>query len=129
MNSIHGIDESLDLFAIAGTDTVERYQKRKVEMKASIKLHNTGSFSQKIGRVNPVHHRSRKPAILLLLKKLWQRALKWLTVNEELQVWQQRDRAGNMQWNAYDPRTQISVSLHSEDEMRAWIENHYYTGQ
>jgi hypothetical protein len=98
-------------------------------MKASIKLQNIGSFSQKVGRVNPVQNRSRKPAILSLLEKFWQRALKWLTANDELQIWQHRDRAGDLHWNAYDPRTQTSISLRSEDEMRRWIENHYYTGK
>jgi len=44
----------------------------------------------------------------------------------ELQVKQRRDRQGHTWWQAFDPKTDESVSFGSEAEMRTWIEQRYY---
>ncbi|UBF25994.1 hypothetical protein K9N68_31410 [Kovacikia minuta CCNUW1] len=98
-------------------------------MKAPIRLHHPGVLNQRIGQVNPTLNRSRKPtSIAAFLKKLWRGLLAMLIVNNDLKVWHERDRRGNLRWHAFDPLTKTSVSLDSEDDMRAWIEQHYYTG-
>ncbi len=56
---------------------------------------------------------------------LWQRLTNALIAPQELQVWQDRDRSGQVLWYAHDPITDRSFSG-SEAELRSWIESRYY---
>lgn len=57
--------------------------------------------------------------------RAWQMLKAMLLNPMELQVWQRRDRNGNIGWHAYDPITRRSVHDLSEAEMRIWIEQNY----
>jgi hypothetical protein len=48
------------------------------------------------------------------------------TIGPEPQVKQVRDRYGVRHWQVYDPVTQRSQQLHSEAEVRQWLERRYY---
>jgi hypothetical protein len=52
--------------------------------------------------------------------------LRHLGTAPELQVQQQRDRAGNLYWLAYNPKTGKSYASASEVDMRDWLERQYY---
>lgn len=59
----------------------------------------------------------------------WQKLWAWLTdacvAYPEPEVWQERDRRGNLCWHAYDPMTRRAFCCESEDEMRQWLEERY----
>lgn len=61
-----------------------------------------------------------------LVREVWQNIIRYLSTRNELQVWQKRDRSGEIHWCAYDPVTGNRASLSSEDELRSWIESQYY---
>lgn len=44
----------------------------------------------------------------------------------EPKVWETKDKNGHHIWHVYDPITGHSVTLHSEREVMAWIEERYY---
>lgn len=45
--------------------------------------------------------------------------------NTEPQIKPKRDRYGNSYWQVYDFTTNKSSAFGSEQEVRAWIDNHY----
>ena len=51
---------------------------------------------------------------------------KFLVAGNELEIWQSRDRHGNLLWNVHDPRSGRSAQLDSEQEVRIWLEERYY---
>ncbi|MFQ4145060.1 hypothetical protein [Chlorogloeopsis sp. ULAP02] len=55
----------------------------------------------------------------------WQKIVKLLQENQELQVYQKDDRNGNTYWQVYDPLTGKSFTSGSESDIRAWIEQLY----
>jgi hypothetical protein len=59
------------------------------------------------------------------LEKFWKVLLQQFVKPPELQVWQKRDRWGNIWWNAYDPLTGRSIRHIAEEQMRIWIEQRY----
>ncbi len=69
-------------------------------------------------------------SLLPTLQKVWQSVLRWISSSSELQVWQESDCHGCICcWHAYDPMTGSSACFGSEEEMRIWIEQCYYTKQ
>lgn len=85
-------------------------------------------FSQQLQSAKTPFH-TPKPSLFSLasvVKAIWQRLLRILTISNELQVVKKKDRNGNTYWQAYDPATGKSTSLGSEAEMRVWIEQRYY---
>ncbi len=44
----------------------------------------------------------------------------------KLRIWQTADRDGNSWWHGFDPFTGSSTLAATDDEMRAWIDRHYY---
>jgi hypothetical protein len=52
--------------------------------------------------------------------------LRQLNHTPDLQIQQQRDRAGDLYWLAYNPKTGKTFTSASEADMRAWIEQQYY---
>lgn len=66
--------------------------------------------------------------ILLPVQIIWQSLVKWIASGSELQVWQESDRHGRtFCWHAYDPETRNHACFGSEEEIRMWIEQRYYT--
>lgn len=49
-----------------------------------------------------------------------------LTIKCELKIWHGQDRAGCDIWKIYDPRTNRTFPLASEEEVREWIEKSFY---
>lgn len=45
---------------------------------------------------------------------------------DNLKIWQTADRDGNSWWHGFDPLTGRSTWVATDDEMRAWIDRHYY---
>lgn len=67
-----------------------------------------------------------KPRDYAKISRFLQHLFAWSIRGNELQVHQHRDRQGNTWWQAFDPKTDESVSFGSEAEMRTWIEQRYY---
>ncbi|MGE5660110.1 MAG: hypothetical protein ACM37W_26270 [Actinomycetota bacterium] len=57
---------------------------------------------------------------------VWQVLATILTSNNQLRIWQTRDRFGNTWWHACDPTTGRSACVATEDELRLWVEQRYY---
>jgi hypothetical protein len=51
--------------------------------------------------------------------------VRFLAGGSEVRIWQTRTRNGELQWHAYDPNQGHGVTLSSEAEMRAWLEQRY----
>jgi hypothetical protein len=45
----------------------------------------------------------------------------------DVQIWQKPDRSGQSGWHGYDPISGDYVCFSSEDEIRSWLEQRYYT--
>jgi hypothetical protein len=52
-----------------------------------------------------------------------------LITQSKLKIWQEKDRAGNEVWKVYDSRKNCTVYLASEEEVRIWIDNSFYSHQ
>jgi hypothetical protein len=64
--------------------------------------------------------------VTALVYKFWQQLSSLVTVNDNLQIWQKRDRFGHSYWKIYDPKTRQFTYLASETEVRMWIEQKLY---
>lgn len=58
--------------------------------------------------------------------QITQTLFKSLAGGNEIEIWQSRDRHGNLLWNVHDPRSGRSAQLDSEQEVRIWLEERYY---
>jgi hypothetical protein len=65
-------------------------------------------------------------SVAALMGKLWQQLSRIVIINDNLQIWQKRDRFGNTYWQVYNPRTRQFTSFASETEVRMWIEQQLY---
>jgi hypothetical protein len=65
-------------------------------------------------------------SFFLLIKKIWKNLSNIFFSNNELKIWQKRDRFGNIYWQAYNPYTRNFVCFASEMEVRIWIEQQLY---
>ncbi|HEY9635511.1 MAG TPA: hypothetical protein V6D14_19060 [Coleofasciculaceae cyanobacterium] len=74
----------------------------------------------------PEHPKAIKPKLITLLNRLLQGLVESMLSSHELRIWQTDDRLGNKIWHAYDPAIDKSISVESEAEIRAWIDNRYY---
>ena len=60
------------------------------------------------------------------MNQIWQFFLSAATDENELKIWQTSDRDGNTWWHVCDRATGRSTCFATDDEMRAWIDRHYY---
>jgi len=51
---------------------------------------------------------------------------KSLAGGNEIEIWQSRDRHGNLLWNVRDRLSGRSAQLDSEREVRIWLEERYH---
>lgn len=65
---------------------------------------------------------SKLHSLLMRLKTISYALIRWLATQPELSVRHKVDRFGNSYWYIYDPATQRSTCLTSEDAVRIWIE-------
>lgn len=61
------------------------------------------------------------------IKQVLKNGLTFLTDTAEIQVQQRRDRQGQVYFVAFNRRTGRRFSSASEQEIRVWIEQQYYT--
>ncbi|NJM65993.1 MAG: hypothetical protein HC851_10165 [Acaryochloris sp. RU_4_1] len=69
--------------------------------------------------------RPQRFTLLSWLGRYWQALLDSFSCQSEFRIRQRRDRQGNLWWIVYDPITNQSAQLASEDEVRLWIEQFY----
>ncbi len=61
-----------------------------------------------------------------LYQEIWEKRILYpLTRAGEPQVWQKCDRHGNVFYHVYDPISQTSACLESEQAVRIWLESRY----
>lgn len=65
--------------------------------------------------------------LLSVLKRTSQRLMRLFVGSNELRVWQTYDRSGQTWWHGFDPMTGRSISVDTEEQMRIWIEQRYYS--
>lgn len=63
---------------------------------------------------------------LSVLNRAFQVCVQFLINDHEPQIWTTTDHYGTIYWHAHDPVSDRSVTLASEAEMRAWLEQRYY---
>lgn len=78
---------------------------------------------------NTINNQSSRFNIVEYLRRLGDRIVEYLNSQPEIKVWQRQDRFGNEYWEVYDPNTNRSASLGSEEEVRIWIEELFYQQQ
>jgi hypothetical protein len=80
--------------------------------------------------VSPSSNRhDQTPSILSRIsaaaKRAWAFVLSALEKNNEPHIWVKRDRHGNLHWHVYDPMSDRSWVLSSEDEVRIYLEERF----
>ncbi|MDX2228791.1 MAG: hypothetical protein NW220_04090 [Leptolyngbyaceae cyanobacterium bins.349] len=65
--------------------------------------------------------------LITYLSQFWSFLLNLPNYSPDVRVWQRRDRSGHPVWHGYDPINGDYVSFGTEDEIRSWIEQRYYT--
>ncbi len=63
----------------------------------------------------------------LHLHWLWNSLLNVLTKNAEPRIYQKYDRQGKLYFRVYDPISGMSSTLNTEQEVRAWLDQRYYS--
>ncbi|MGA7937048.1 MAG: hypothetical protein WCA35_26080 [Kovacikia sp.] len=74
----------------------------------------------------PTHTQAQPHSPLVIISRIWQSWMHWLTNLGDIQVRQKVDRFGNFYWQAYSPLTGRSMCSGSELEIRMWIEQQLY---
>lgn len=83
-------------------------------------------IDQELELISDSQPTTRKNKLLLKwLGKVWQVLVMLMTQEPEIRIWQSCDRAGNTWWHIYNPATDESASLLSEEELIDWIEQSY----
>ncbi|MEA5499529.1 hypothetical protein [Limnoraphis robusta] len=75
--------------------------------------------------VSKSHNFERKLAKILV--RLTQAILRFLVGSSEPKIWQTQRRDQTLIWHVYDPQTQRSKEFFSEEELRIWLEQRYYS--
>ncbi len=60
------------------------------------------------------------------MNQIWQFFLSAAASENQLRIWQTSDNDGNTWWHGCDRATGRSTRVATDDEMRAWIDRHYY---
>ena len=64
-------------------------------------------------------------APLLWLDRIWKAIALTIISSNEPKIRAISNRLGEMRWIIYDPTTGYQTTLHSEDEVRIWLDNRY----
>lgn len=73
----------------------------------------------------PPQHLSQRPLLAHVAQKVWRSLSAFATGNHEPQIHRRRDRQGNTYFWVYDPTSQQSQILDTEQAVRAWLEQRY----
>lgn len=71
----------------------------------------------------------RKHRIVLSILKDIRNFLLSAFKGSQLQLWQTVDSDGNIYWNGYDPQTNQSIQLATEEELRVWVDESVFRRQ
>jgi hypothetical protein len=93
-------------------------------MKANLDF----SYQSTPGTVNELIklNRGKKIQLGAIAKQALTNIVRLLTGDSEIRIWQRCDRAGNIVWYVYNPATEQSAQFSSEQEVRVWLDQHYY---
>jgi hypothetical protein len=69
---------------------------------------------------------SPQATLFSAMNQIWQFFLSAAAGENELRIWQTSDNDGNTWWHVCDRSTGRSTCVVTDDEMRAWIDRHYY---
>lgn len=58
-------------------------------------------------------------------QQLWNGFWEAISGNDEPHIWYTVDH-GHSHWHAYDPRSERSICVDSEADLRDWLEHRYY---
>lgn len=61
-----------------------------------------------------------------VINQVWQFFLCVAAGRDDMRIWQTSDRDGNTWWHGCDRATGRSTRVATDDEMRVWIDRHYY---
>ncbi|MCC3404488.1 MAG: hypothetical protein JGK17_02660 [Microcoleus sp. PH2017_10_PVI_O_A] len=67
----------------------------------------------------------KRRSLFSAMNQLWQGLLAAAAGENEVRIWQTRDRNGNTCWHGCDRATGRSISAATDDEMRAIIDRRY----
>lgn len=70
--------------------------------------------------------RQQGRSIFSAMNQVWQFLLSAAAGENKLRIWQTSDNDGNTWWHVCDRATGRSTCVATDDEMRAWIDRHYY---
>ncbi|MGF1568805.1 MAG: hypothetical protein ACFCVD_12165 [Nodosilinea sp.] len=70
-----------------------------------------------------------KGGVAARFSNFWHELLAQLEVSEEPKVWQTRNNAGQLTWNAYDATTDQAIYHVSDADLRTWLEERHYRDQ
>jgi hypothetical protein len=68
-----------------------------------------------------------QPKLAKISVRLTQAILRFLVGSSEPKIWQTQRRDQTLIWHVYDPQTQRSEEFFSEEELRIWLEQRYYS--
>jgi len=60
------------------------------------------------------------------INRAWHRFAETIAVDTEPHVWKTMSH-GHARWHTYDPNTGSATDFASEDEVRIWLEERYYS--
>jgi hypothetical protein len=106
----------------------ERSQIRLNERPQKDLISSEVNFEERDSRSNHKSESETKPQrsiLLSWLEQCWQELVDNFSRPSELKIRQRHDNQGNLWWIVYDPITNQSAQLASEDEVRRWIEQSY----
>ncbi len=61
------------------------------------------------------------------LVRVWNALFDLANRHSDIRIWQRKNRFGEIGWHGYNPNTGEYVAFGTEDEIRSWIEQGYYT--
>lgn len=87
------------------------------------------SASNKIGQLPEISLNQKltnlSQSLAVTFKDAGASLVRYLTRPNEIRIWQVSDRQGETYWKAYDPYTNTSNYLSSENDLRVWLEQRH----
>lgn len=92
-------------------------------------FHTQTSVSSKIEYVTEISLAQKiiniPQALITIFQDAGSSLVHYLTRPNEVRIWQVSDRQGKTYWKAYDPYTNTTTYVSSENDLRVWLEQRY----
>ncbi len=88
------------------------------KLEQDLNAHSSSDHAKRMFRAIAVRLKS-------LLSDIWD-TISTPALNEP-HVWQRRDRFGQIYWQVYDPIRDRTLTFDSEEEVRYWLDQRFYT--